>query len=130
MEFKHIKEFVEKVYRTIKNFQQVIVVLIFFIGYAYILVPIFVTKQIFPLETFAPNSDAVAAVIWICHIQLLYVGGAIVVGYDVTFISLSVHIILQLKLFKEKIKDVLNNRRINITSELNNCIRHQQFLFE
>lgn len=126
---KDVIKSTERIYKIVTYTQKGMVLTSFLVMYAYFIRPIFDPSHIFLLETSVPKSEAIDAVIMIAQMYNFSVAIPIVLGYDLIYFALCVHVILQTKLLKNKIKGILNMGRNSDTHGIIKCVEYHKFLY-
>lgn len=124
----NITEATERVFKKVNLVQKVIVAGVLVVMYSYHLAPLFDSNRIFLFETKAPNSPLMNAVLLMCQYYCVAMEIPIVLGYDCIYFTLCIHLVLQLKLLKQRIAIILENKNETVELEIYDCIRYHQFL--
>ncbi|GJQ78919.1 hypothetical protein Trydic_g86 [Trypoxylus dichotomus] len=120
----------EKIYKIASYIQTLMLSTCLIVLYAYFLRPLFVSNSRLPLESYIPRSEAWDAAILLSQFYCFWLSLVVVIGYDFIFIATSVHLVLQLRLLKQRMNSALDQHsRATCTTEIRACIRHHQFLY-
>ncbi|GJQ87673.1 hypothetical protein Trydic_g17491 [Trypoxylus dichotomus] len=119
----------ERIYGVIRRVQAVILIVAVLGIYAYILKPSFVSNKGLILESFVPRSYVMDAAVLMSQFYCFGIAIPIVIGFDFIYFALCAHVVLQLRLLKLKLKQILNGYGGDRMLEMSYCIRHHQFLF-
>lgn len=125
---KETAQKIERFYKTIKYIQTIVLTVCVLGEYAYILKPFLAANKGLILETLVPASYVLDAVILAAQYYCFSIAMPIVIGYDFIYFAICIHVVLQLRLFKQKIKEILKTRDEDTKMKLNYCVQHHQFL--
>ncbi|GJQ88848.1 hypothetical protein Trydic_g10572, partial [Trypoxylus dichotomus] len=116
------------IFKTVKLIQTLILSTALLVFYAYLLRPYFDGKM--SVESYIPHSEAWDAAILLSQYYSSLVTVLTVIGYDYVYIGTSVHLVLQLRLLKQRIQDSLGQRsERKCRLEMCEAIQHHQFLY-
>lgn len=127
---KKISERSEKIFALIEKTQQIMFMLTMLGMVTYFMKPFFVVNQGLLIHSFVPISDATAALVVISQFYCFCTGYPVVIGYDFCYFAVCTHVILQLKLLKQHIKNTINQYDVEIEVEMGKSVRQHQFLFK
>ncbi|GJQ87665.1 hypothetical protein Trydic_g17484 [Trypoxylus dichotomus] len=83
-----------------------------------------------PLESYVPRSEAWDAAIWLSQLYCSFLSILIVVGYDCIYVATSIHLVLQLRMLKQRIQLSLDQHKEDRCKlEICSYIQHHQFLY-
>nr|AVH87242.1 odorant receptor 1 [Holotrichia parallela] len=126
---KNVKVRTQKVYNIVERIQKCLLFVTIMLGCLYISKPLLDKNNSFLLETYIPRSNAIDAFLLMSQLYCFFIGIVTIVGFDLIYFSLCVHVIIQIKLLKEKLKNSFKSFRKNAAYELSSCIKHHQYLF-
>nr|QBB72976.1 odorant receptor [Protaetia brevitarsis] len=124
----NIAETAEEIFRKVNFVQKAIVGGVLIVMYSYHLAPLFDSNRLFLFETKAPESPFMNAVLLMSQYYCVSMEVPIVLGYDCIYFTICIHLVLQLRLLKQKITNLLETKKENVESEIYKCIRYHQFL--
>lgn len=120
---------IERNYKIAKRIQTVMLFASITIVYAYFLRPLFVSNSALLFESVLPDAAIIDAILLACHYFCFSIGVPVILGYDLIYFALCVHVVLQLRLLKQKMNGLLKDYANVTSSEISSCIGHHQFLF-
>ncbi|KAK9746067.1 7tm Odorant receptor [Popillia japonica] len=91
--------------------------------------PVILSNAMLPLDGYAPESDIMFAIVASSQFYCLWLALAVVTAYDFVYVACCIHVILQLRLLKQKIKDALDKYNEDPKQRLCYYIKHHQFLY-
>lgn len=125
---QQIKTRIEKIHQAVKYSQITILIVSLIVAYVYFLRPIFDVDYFFLLETRVPVSYPMSAILLWAQFYCFCIGIPITFSCDLIYLALCVHVVLQMRLLKYKIKESLKNGRDNSGKVLAGCVHYHQFL--
>lgn len=96
--------------------------------YAYLLKPSLAANKGLILEAVVPRAYFVDVIMLMAQYYCVGIALPMVIGYDFIYFSLCIHVVLQLRLFKERMDEILRTPTEDNKLKLNYCIYHHQFL--
>ncbi|GJQ87660.1 hypothetical protein Trydic_g17479 [Trypoxylus dichotomus] len=118
---------VKKIYQYTKLLQRFLLIVFLVSLHFHMLKPFFNHHNVFPFNVhIGYDSIALNVIILALEYYCALIVTPIVLSYDATYFSISVHVITQLRLLKERISQPSSKGRSNV--ELRKCIQHHQLL--
>ncbi|KAK9694757.1 7tm Odorant receptor [Popillia japonica] len=119
---------IEHIHKTIKYLQRIMLTVVIFGIYAYLLKPSLAANKGLILEAVVPRAYFVDVIMLMAQYYCVGIALPMVIGYDFIYFSLCIHVVLQLRLFKERMDEILRTPTEDNKLKLNYCIYHHQFL--
>lgn len=126
---EHIRKTTFKIHKTVRYTEIVMLVTGIIALLSYLLKPVILSNAVLPFEGYIPESDIMFAIVASSQFYCLWLAIIAVTAYDFLYIACCVHIIIQLRLLKWKIRDTLDKYQVNPKEELCYYIKHHQFLY-
>lgn len=118
----------EKIYRRVSQIHVAVIAASVLLLYLYLLKSVVISNAGLILESYIPKSEMMDAIMLISQTYYTWLSLTIVVGYDLIYFTTCIHVVLQLRLLKEKIQETLNTNSSNTKLIICHCIKHHQIL--
>lgn len=118
----------EKIYKRATHIQAAVIAASVLLLYLYLLKSVVISNTGLIIESYIPKSEMIDAIMLISQTYYTWLALTIVVGYDLIYFTTCIHVVLQLRLLKEKIQETLNQHNSNTRLIICHCIKHHQIL--
>ncbi|KAK9681060.1 7tm Odorant receptor [Popillia japonica] len=125
----NVRTATDNIYKTVKYVQTTVLFMLLSGVCFYLLKPVILSTAVLPIESYIPESTIMFALVASSQFYCIWIAAAAVLAYDFVYVACCIHIILQLRLLKQKFKDALDKHKDNTKQRLCYYVKHHQFLY-
>lgn len=122
------QEKIRKIFKLVEDVQTLMLFVSIFGVLLYCTKPFFAINKGLISESLISKSYTMDSILILSQFYCFWIGALLVLAYDFIYFTLCMHVILQVRLIKHKIRRILSKRDYRTNIEIVGCVQHHEFL--